>query len=124
MVLSGKTSLVAQMVKHLPKMQRPGFDAWVGKISCGRKWQSTPLFLPGKSHGRRNLVGYSSWGRKESNMTERLHFFSLEKRGRLSFNFKQLYESRPKGKLKAKVEFMYRVQQIFRYLISNNLKLS
>ena len=63
-----------------------------------------------KSHGQRSLVGYSSWGHKESNMTERLHFFCLEKHGRLSFNFKQLYESRPKGKLKAKVEFMYRVQ--------------
>ena len=30
----------------------------------GRKWQPTPVFLPGKSHGERNLVGYSPWGRK------------------------------------------------------------
>ena len=37
-----------------------------------RKWQSTPVLLPGKSHGQRNLVGYSPWGRKESDMTERL----------------------------------------------------
>ena len=36
--------------------------------------QSTPVLLPGKSHGQRNLVGYSPWGRKESDMTERLHF--------------------------------------------------
>ena len=34
-----------------------------------RKWQPTPVFLPGKSHGRRNLVGYSPWGRKESATT-------------------------------------------------------
>ena len=35
-----------------------------------RKWQPTPVFLPGKSHGRRSLVGYSPWGRKESDTTE------------------------------------------------------
>ena len=46
---------------------------------CGRrKWQPTPVFLPGKSHGRRSLVGCSLWGREESDTTERLHFhFSL-----------------------------------------------
>ena len=38
------------------------------------KWQPTPVFLPGKSHGRRSLVGYSPRGRKESDTTERLHF--------------------------------------------------
>ena len=41
------------------------------------KWQPTPVFLPGKSLGRRNLVGYSPWGHKESDTTERLHFTSL-----------------------------------------------
>ena len=35
-----------------------------------RKWQSTPVFLPGKSHGQRSLVGYSPWGHKESDTTE------------------------------------------------------
>ena len=38
------------------------------------KWQSSPVFLPGESHGRRNLVGYSPRGRKESDTTERFHF--------------------------------------------------
>ena len=43
-----------------------------------RKWPPTPVLLPGKSHGRRSLVGYSPWGLKESTMTEPLHFhFSL-----------------------------------------------
>ena len=43
-----------------------------------RRWQPTPVLLPGKSHGRRSLVGYSLWGREESDTTERLHFhFSL-----------------------------------------------
>ena len=43
-----------------------------------RKWQPTPVLLPGKSHGRRSLLGYSPWGCEESDTTERLHFhFSL-----------------------------------------------
>ena len=43
-----------------------------------RQWQPTPVVLPGKSHGWRNLVVYSPWGRKELDMTEQLHFhFSL-----------------------------------------------
>ena len=35
-----------------------------------RKWQSTPIVLPGKSHGRRSLTGYSPWGCKQSDTTE------------------------------------------------------
>ena len=50
------------------------FDPWAGKIPWRRKWQPTPVLLPGKSHGWRSLVGYSPWGRKELNMTEQLHF--------------------------------------------------
>ena len=43
-----------------------------------RQWQPTPVLLPGKSQGRRSLVGCSPWGREESDTTERLHFdFSL-----------------------------------------------
>ena len=53
---------------------RPGFDPWVGKIPWRRKWQPTPVLLPGKSHGQRSLVGCSPWGLEESDMTERLHF--------------------------------------------------
>ena len=56
---------------------RPGFNPWVRKISWRRKWQHTPVFLPGKSHGWRSLVGYSPWGRKELDTTESLHFTSL-----------------------------------------------
>ena len=39
-----------------------GFDPWVRKIPWRRKWQPTPIFLPGKSHGQRSLAGYSPWG--------------------------------------------------------------
>ena len=57
---------------------RPRFDPWVGKIPWRRKWQPTPVLLPGKSHGQR------SWGRLQSmgsgtrlDTTEWLHFLSL-----------------------------------------------
>ena len=46
------------------------------------KWQSTPVFLPGKSHGQRSLVGYSPWGRKESDFVtkqQQQRLFCLEK---------------------------------------------
>ena len=45
--------------------RRPRFDPWVGKIPWKRKWLRTPVFLAGKSHGQRSLVGYSLWGYKE-----------------------------------------------------------
>ena len=47
-----------------------GFDPWVRKIPWRRKWQPTPVFLPGKSHGQRSLVGYTLWGHKELDTTE------------------------------------------------------
>ena len=75
--LSHWVSQVAQRLKHLPAMR----EAWVRSLGqedpWRRKWQPTPVFLPGESHGRRSLVGYSPQGRKESDMTERLHFTSL-----------------------------------------------
>ena len=49
---------------------RRGFDPWVGKISYRMKWQSTPVFLPGESHGQRSLVGFHPWGCRESDVTE------------------------------------------------------
>ena len=45
----------------------------VGKTPWSRKWQSTPVFLLGKFHGQRSLVGYSLWGHKESGLTEHMH---------------------------------------------------
>ena len=42
-----------------------------------RKWQPTPVFLPGQFHGWRNPVGYSPWGCKELDTTEQLHFLFL-----------------------------------------------
>ena len=71
-------SLVAQMVKHLLSMQ----ETWVQSLGqedpLKKGTATTPALLPGKSHGQRSLIGYSPWGRKESDTTEWLHFnFSL-----------------------------------------------
>ena len=66
-------SLVAQMVKNLPVMKEILVWPLGQKDPLRRKWQPTPVLLPGESHGGRSLVGYSPWGRKESVTTERLH---------------------------------------------------
>ena len=54
---------------------------WLSSSSILFKWrracQPTPIFLPGKSHGQRNLVGYSPWGCQELDTTEQLHFLSF-----------------------------------------------
>ena len=51
------------------------FDPWIGNITWRRKWQPTPVFLPGKFHEQRRLVGYSLWDRKESDTTERVYTY-------------------------------------------------
>ena len=58
-------SVVAQMVKNLPAMQRWKFDPWVRKTPWRRESQQTPGFLPGKSCRQRSKAGYSPWDRKE-----------------------------------------------------------
>ena len=52
----------------------PGSIPGLGRSPGEGNGNPLPAFLPGKSHGERSLVGYSPWGRKESDMTERLHF--------------------------------------------------
>ena len=60
------------MVKDLPAKQETQLQSlgWVGKMPWSRKWQPTPVFLPGKSHRQRKLAGYSPWGRRESETIE------------------------------------------------------
>ena len=60
--------LVAQMVKNPLAMQ----ETWVEKILWRRKWQPTPVFLPGKFHGERSLVGYSPRSHKELDTIEQV----------------------------------------------------
>ena len=63
------------MVKNLPACRRTKLNPLVGKIPWSRKWQPTPIFLLGASRGLRSLEGYSPWGCKELDMSERLTLF-------------------------------------------------
>ena len=65
-------SQVVLVVKNPPANagDRCRFDPWVGKIPWRRKWQPTPVLLPGEFHGQGNLPGYSPWGCTELDMTE------------------------------------------------------
>ena len=69
---SGKEP-TCQCTRH----KRCGLDPWVGKMPWRRKWQPTAVFLPGNSHGQRNLTSFSPWGHKESDTTERLSTHTL-----------------------------------------------
>ena len=66
-------SLVAQMVKRLPTMRETQVRSLGREDPWKRKWQPTPVLLPGKSHGLRSLV-VQSMGPQELDKTERLHF--------------------------------------------------
>ena len=67
----------ASAVKNPSVMQemwrRCGFSPWVQKILWRRKWQPTPGFLPGESHGQRSLAGCSLRCRKKSDTAEHAH---------------------------------------------------
>ena len=67
---------MALVVKNLPANagdKRRWFDPLVEKIPRRRKWQPTPVFFPGKSHGERSLVGHSPGVAKELDTTYRLN---------------------------------------------------
>ena len=88
--LSGKESTC-----QCRRRRRLKFDPWVGKILWRRKWQPTPVFLLGESHGQRSLAGYSPWSHRvgHSWVTEPTHAglrcfvwaFSSCSKGRLLF---------------------------------------
>ena len=59
------------------------------------EWQPTSVFLPGKPHGQRSLVGYSSWGHKKSDMTERLSQTQKENMGSLELENSLCYSGGP-----------------------------
>ena len=67
-----RTPLWLRWLRICLQWRRPGFDPWIRKIPRRREWLPTPVFLTGISHGQRSLVGYSPWGRKESDTTEQL----------------------------------------------------
>ena len=65
---------MTQMVKV--SASNAGGSGWIlgSEDPLEKEWQSTPVFLPGKFHGQRSLVGYSPWGLKESDTTEGVTF--------------------------------------------------
>ena len=68
--LSLWASLVAQMITNLPEMQENWIRSLGQEDSPEKGMANTPVFLPGKFHGQRSLVGYNPWCCKESDMTE------------------------------------------------------
>ena len=66
------------------------YNPWVGKIIWKRKWQPTPVFLPGESHGQRSLAAYSPWGCKESNVTGRLRPYNTPRSNDQSLIFNKV----------------------------------
>ena len=61
---------MAQTVKRLSRAQETQVRSLGQEDPLEKEWQSTPVLLPEKSHGQRSLVGYSTWGCKESDTTE------------------------------------------------------
>ena len=68
--LSGK-----EFTCQCKRSRRHRFDPWVGKMPWRRKYQPTPVFLPGESYGQRSLASYSPWGRKESDTILQLNHY-------------------------------------------------
>ena len=71
--------------------RRCGFDPWVRKIPWRRNWQPTPIFLPGKSHGKTSLVGCSPWGGKRVGLNDSNNNYSRNKW--ISWDFPRWRES-------------------------------
>ena len=63
-------SLVAQMVKNLPEIQKTQVQSLGQEDPLEKGMATTPVFLPGEFHGQKSLVGHSPWGHKELDMSE------------------------------------------------------
>ena len=72
--LLGNNLVSSKLVKKYLQCRRPGYNHQVGKIPWRRKWQPTPVFLPGEFHGQRNRAGYSPWDHRELDTTVWLTF--------------------------------------------------
>ena len=58
------------------RCRRSGFDPWKGNVPWRRKWQATPVLLPGESHGQRSLVSYCPWGSQRAGHDQSLKHHS------------------------------------------------
>ena len=101
-----------------PRVYSDSYPLW------RRWWHPTSVLFPGKSHGWRSLVGYSPWGRQESDTTERLHFhFSLSCIGERNGNPLQcsyLENPRDKGAWWAAVYGVVQSQILLKWLSSSS----
>ena len=77
LIIPSGASLVAQRVKPACNAGDLGSIPGSERSPGERKWQPTPVLLPGNSHGQRSLLDYSPWDHKESDTTERLHPITL-----------------------------------------------
>jgi len=59
----------------MQETQEVWVHSWVRKIPWSRKWQTSPVLLPGKLYGKRSLVGYNPWNHKELDTTEYAQIF-------------------------------------------------
>ena len=103
------------MVKNLPEMQEIWFNPWVRKIPWRREWQPIPVFLPGEFHGQKSLAGYSPWGCKESDATDRLTLslsLHVEFKGAIMLSHNRLLSVRVKDRI------LPRRQQVYRPVVS------
>ena len=90
--------------KSACQCRRCGFGTWVKKIPWRRNWQHPPVFLSGKSHGERSLVGYCPWSRRvehdlaakrQHQSTESKHWAAREFPCWLMLNLHQVLSSQP-----------------------------
>ena len=72
-----RASQALLLVKNPPVKQETHIPSPEGGNHWRIKWQPTPVFLPGESHGQRSLVGYSPWGHKELDTTRYMNLFNL-----------------------------------------------
>ena len=76
--LSRNISILFYLITNVPAMPWGKFTECLCPCSAmSNSWPPTPIFMLGKAHGWRSLVGYNPWGRKELDTTERLHFTSV-----------------------------------------------
>ena len=93
--------------------RRPGFIPWVGKIPWRRKWQSTPVFLPGESHGQRSLAGYSPWGHSRTRLSD--FTFTYAERYFMSKHFHPTVHS-------TLITLLFIIEYIYRYVCMLSLQ--
>ena len=75
------------MHNPINRHKRHKFHPWVEKIPWRRAGQPIPVFLPGESHGQRNLVGYSPWGHESNTTEETLHIKNINRVNNMAAGF-------------------------------------